>query len=254
MRYAVLQVVCVKQVPDTETRVKVAGDGRTLDPAGVTMILNPYDEYALEQALRVKEQEGAGEVVAISLGAAAVQTTLRTALAVGADRAIHLKSDVLSPDALAVATALAAAIRPLEPGIVWLGKQAVDGDGAQVGPMLATLLGRPCVTVLARFELTGTTAKVEREIEGGREVVEVPLPAVFTTDKGLNEPRYASLKGIMAAKKKSLEERVVNLGPAHLERMAFELPPARKAGRIVGEGAAAIPELVRVLREEAKVL
>jgi electron transfer flavoprotein beta subunit len=120
--------------------------------------------------------------------------------------------------------------------------------------MLATLLDLPCVSVVARFEIDGARAKVEREIEGGREVVEVPLPAVFTTDKGLNEPRYASLKGIMAAKKKPLEERAVNLGPAHLERMAFELPPARKAGRIVGEGAAAIPELVRVLREEAKVL
>ena len=120
--------------------------------------------------------------------------------------------------------------------------------------MLATLLDRPCVSVVAKFELTGHTAKVAREIEGGREVVEVPLPAVFTTDKGLNEPRYASLKGIMAAKKKPLEERVVDLGPAHLERVAFELPPARKSGRIVGEGAGAIPELVRVLREEAKVL
>jgi electron transfer flavoprotein beta subunit len=120
--------------------------------------------------------------------------------------------------------------------------------------MLATLLDLPCVSVVAKFEIHGAHAKVEREIEGGREVVEVPLPAVFTTDKGLNEPRYASLKGIMAAKKKPLEERAVNLGPAHLERMAFELPPARKAGRIVGEGAAAIPELVRVLREEAKVL
>ena len=249
-----LQVVCIKQVPDTETRVKVAADGRSLDPTGVTLILNPYDEFALEQALRVKEQLGAGEVVAISLGGAGVQSTLRTALATGADRAIHLKCEVGAPDALAVAKALADAIRPLEPGIVWLGKQAVDDDGAQVGPMLATLLERPCVSVVAKFELAGQTVKLEREIEGGREVVESPLPVVLTTDKGLNEPRYASLKGIMAAKKKPLEERVVDLGPAHLVRESFELPPARKAGRIVGEGAGAIPELVRVLREEAKVL
>jgi electron transfer flavoprotein beta subunit len=249
-----LQVVCIKQVPDTETRVKVAADGKSLDPTGVTLILNPYDEFAVEQALRVKEQLGAGEVVAISLGPAGVQTTLRTALATGADRAIHLRCDAAAPDALAVAKALADAIRPLAPGIVWLGKQAVDDDGAQVGPMLATLLDLPCVSVVAKFELNGAQANVEREIEGGREVVEVPLPAVLTTDKGLNEPRYASLKGIMAAKKKPLEERAVDLGPAHLERVAFELPPARKGGRIVGEGAAAIPELVRVLREEAKVL
>jgi electron transfer flavoprotein beta subunit len=250
----VLQVVCIKQVPDTETRVKLAADGRSLDPAGVTMILNPYDEFAVEAALRVKEQLGAGEVVVVSLGGAAVQTTLRNALAMGADRAVHVKCEVIAPDALAVAKALADVIRPLEPGIVWLGKQAVDDDGAQVGPMLATLLGRPCVSVLAKFELNGNTAKVEREIEGGREQLDVPLPAVFTTDKGLNEPRYASLKGIMAAKKKVIEERAVDLGAPHLERIALELPPARKGGRIVGEGVGAVAELVKALREEAKVL
>jgi electron transfer flavoprotein beta subunit len=249
-----LQVVCVKQVPDTETRVKLAADGRSLDPAGVTMILNPYDEFALEQALRVKEQTGAGEVVAISLGGAAVQTTLRNALAMGADRAILLMSNVSSPDPLAVAKALANAIRPLDAALVWLGKQAMDDDAAQVGPMLATLLGRPCVSVLAKFELSGTTANVEREIEGGRELVQVPLPAVLTTDKGLNEPRYASLKGIMAAKKKVIEERAVDLGAPHLERLALELPPPRAGGRIVGEGVAAVPALLKALREEAKVL
>ncbi len=248
-----LQVVCIKQVPDTETRVKVGADGKSLDPTSVTMVLNVYDEFAVEQALRVKEAAGAGEVVVISLGGPAVQTTLRNALAMGADRAIHLKADAV-PDALACAKALADAIAPLNADIVWLGKQAVDDDGAQVGPMLATLLGRPCVSVIAKFELNGSTAKVEREIEGGRELLDVPLPAVFTTDKGLNEPRYASLKGIMAAKKKPLEEKAVDLGAPHLERLTFELPPARKAGRIVGEGVAAVPELIKALREEAKVL
>jgi electron transfer flavoprotein beta subunit len=202
----------------------------------------------------VKEQTGAGEVVAISLGGAAVQTTLRNALAMGADRAILLMSNVSSPDPLAVAKALADAIRPLDAALVWLGKQAMDDDAAQVGPMLATLLGRPCVSVLAKFELSGTTANVEREIEGGRELVQVPLPAVLTTDKGLNEPRYASLKGIMAAKKKVIEERVVDLGAPHLERLALELPPPRAGGRIVGEGVAAVPALLKALREEAKVL
>ncbi len=253
-RFPLLQVVCIKQVPDTETRVKVAADGRSLDPAGVTMILNPYDEFAVEQALRVREKLGAGEVVAIAVGGAGVQTTLRNVLAMGADRAIHLKSDTPQADGLSVARALADAIRPLEPGLVWLGKQAVDDDAAQVGPMVATLLGRPCVTVVATFELDGQSAQVEREIEGGREQVTVALPAVLTTDKGLNEPRYASLKGIMAAKKKTIEERATDLGKPSLERVALELPPARKPGRIVGEGVGAIPELVRALREEAKVL
>ena len=249
-----LQVVCIKQVPDTETRVKVAADGRTLDPTGVTWVMNPYDEFAVEGALQVKEKLAAGEVVVISLGGAGVQTTLRNALAMGADRAIHLKCDTPSPDSLAVAKALAAAIRDLGAQLVWLGKSAMDDDAAQVGPMLAELLSLPCATVAASFTLDGAVAKIEREIEGGREQVELPLPAIVTCDKGLNQPRYPSLKGIMAAKKKTIEERATELGGAHLEIVALELPPARAAGRIVGEGAAAVPELVRALREEAKVI
>ena len=164
-----IQVVCIKQVADTETRVKVSGDGRTLDPAGVTWILNPYDEFAVEQALRVKEAQGSGEVVVVSLGGVGVQTTLRNALAMGADRAIHLRTDIPSPDGLAVARAIAAEIRPLGPGLVWCGRQAVDDDAAQVGPMLAELLGLPCVTSIATFELSGDAAVVERDIEGSEE-------------------------------------------------------------------------------------
>jgi len=253
-RCRLLQVVCVKQVPDTETRVKVAGDGRTLDPAGVTWIINPYDEFAIEAALQLKEKLGAGEVVVISLGGAGVQTAIRGALAMGAYRAIHLKTDTVAPDPLSVARALAAAIRDLDPGLVWLGKQAVDDDAAQVGPMIAEMLGRPCATMAVSFELDGQTAKVAREIEGGQELVELPLPAVITADKGLNQPRFASLKGIMAAKKKPIEERPADLGAPALETVSLQLPASRAAGRIVGEGVAAVPELVRVLREEAKVI
>jgi len=250
----VIQVVCIKQVADTETRVKVAADKRTLDPAGVTWVLNPYDEYAIEQALRVKEQAGEGEVVVISVGGAGVQTTLRNALAMGADRAVHLRTDAAAPDPLAAARALAAEIQALGPGIVWCGRQAVDDDAAQVGPMLAELCGLPCVTYVAKFELSGSTAVAERDIEGGREVIDVTLPAVFTADKGLNEPRYASLKGIMAAKKKPIEEKPAALGDANLEIVSLELPPARAAGKIVGQGAEAAPELARLLREEAKLI
>jgi electron transfer flavoprotein beta subunit len=251
--FPVIQVVCIKQVADTETRVKVGSGGTWLDPAGVTWILNPYDEFAVEQALRLKEKLGAGEVIVISLGAAQVQTTLRNALAMGADRAIHLKHDGTA-DPLQVARALAAAIRPLAPRIVWFGRQAVDDDGAQVGPMTAELLDLPCVTSIAAFELNGEVATVERDIEGGREVIEATLPAAFTTDKGLNEPRYASLKGIMAAKKKPIDEAPAELGAPGLEAVALELPAARAAGRIVGQGVEGANELVRVLREEAKVL
>ena len=135
-----LQVVCIKQVPDTETRVKVGADGKTLDPAGVTWVLNPYDEFAIEGALRLREKQGAGEVVAVSLGGPGVQTTLRNALALGADRAIHLKTDAVAPDPLAVARALAAELGGLPADLIWFGKQAVDDDQAQVGPMVAELL------------------------------------------------------------------------------------------------------------------
>jgi electron transfer flavoprotein beta subunit len=250
----VLQAVCVKQVADTETRVKVGADGKTLDPAGVTWILNPYDEFALEQALRIREKSGSGEVVAVSLGGAAVQTTLRNALAMGADRAVHLKVEGAPPDSLAVAKALAAELAALSPGLVWFGKQAVDDDAAQVGPMVATLMGLPCVTVVAAMELNGESATVEREIEGGREVVEVTLPAVLAAEKGLNEPRYASLKGIMAAKKKTIDEKPAALGEPNLEVVALKLPAARGAGKVVGQGRDAVDELVRLLREEAKVI
>jgi electron transfer flavoprotein beta subunit len=249
----VLQVVCIKQVADTETRVKVAADGKSLDPAGVTWILNPYDEFALEQALAVREKHGAGEVVVVSLGGVTVQTTLRNALAMGADRAIHLRAD-RAMDSLAVSRALAAEIGPLKPDLIWLGRQAVDDDAAQVGPMLAELLDLPCVTVIAHFDWDGSNAVVEREIEGGREVVEVTPPAVFTTDKGLNQPRYASLKGIMAAKKKPIDEKSAAASEPALEVVSLELPKPRGAGRVVGQGVAAIPDLIRALREEAKVI
>jgi electron transfer flavoprotein beta subunit len=253
----VLQVVCIKQVADTETRVKVAADGRTLDPAGVTWILNPYDEFALEQALRIREATGSGEVVALSLGGAGVQTTLRNALAIGADRAIHLRTDTPQPDALQVARAIVDELKtaPLTgASLLWFGKQAVDDDAAQVGPMVAELLGHPCVTVVAAMTLEGDRAVVEREIEGGREVVEVTLPAVLAADKGLNEPRYASLKGIMAAKKKPIEEKPVTLAAPALEVISLALPPPRAPGRIVGQGVNGVQELVRVLRDEAKVI
>jgi electron transfer flavoprotein beta subunit len=249
-----LQVVCIKQVADTETRVRVGADGKTLDPAGVTWIMNPYDEFALEQALRIREAQGSGEVAVVSLGGAGVPTTLRNALAMGADRAIHLKTDTVQPDSLQVARALAKALQPLGAQLVWFGKQAVDDDAAQVGPMVAEMLDLPCVTVVAAMELKDGAAVVEREIEGGREIVEVTLPAVLAADKGLNEPRYASLKGIMAAKKKPIAESAADLGAPALELVSLALPSARAPGRVVGQGAAAVPELVRLLREEARVI
>ncbi len=246
--------VCIKRVPDSETRVRIASDGRSLDEAGVKFILNPYDEFAVEEALRRKERAGGGEVVVVSLGPAAAQETIRTALAMGADRGVLLQADRIPADGLQVAKALAAELEDGGYDLILFGKMAIDDYNHQVGPMVAELLGLPCVTAIAHLEVENGKGVAEREIEGGVEVVEFPLPAVLTADKGLNEPRYPALKGIMAAKKKPLETKPAAPGAGGLEVVALTPPSERKAGKIVGEGAAAVPELIRLLREEAKVL
>jgi len=246
--------VCIKRVPDSETRVKIAPDGKSIDEAGVKFILNPYDEFAVEEALRRKEKAGVGEVVVIALGPAAAQETIRTALAMGADRGVLLQADRIPADGLQAATALAAELKAGGYDLILFGKMAIDDYNHQVGPMVAELLDLPCVTTVAHLEIENGKGTAEREIEGGVEVVEFPLPAVLTTDKGLNEPRYPALKGIMAAKKKPLEVKPTTLAAGGLDVLALMPPPERQAGKIVGEGAAAVAELVRLLREEAKVL
>ena len=248
--------VCVKRVPATDTRIRVAADGRSLEPQGVEFVLNPYDEFALEEGLRLREKAGSGEVVVLTLGPSEAQKELRTCLAMGADRAILLKDDAMgSRDGFAIASILAAALKNLSFDLLLFGKQAVDSDGAQVGPMTAALLRLPCVAEVVKVEvLEGKRLVAEREVEGGREVVEATLPCALTAQKGLNEPRYASLKGIMAAKKKPIEEPPFETVESRLSILEMSLPSPRPAGRIVGRGAAAVPELVRLLREEAKVL
>jgi electron transfer flavoprotein beta subunit len=247
-------VVCLKQVPDSETRVKVSADGRGVDLSGVSMVVNPYDEYAVEAGLQLKQAAGAGEVALLTVGPAGAATVMRKALAMGADRAVLLKTDGAEGDGRSVSVALAAQLKKMAPDLVLFGKQAIDDDGAQVGPRVAELLGLPCVTVVTALEVAGGRVRAEREIEGGLEVCECALPAVITTQKGLNTPRYGSLKEIMAAKKKPLEELDTTLEPAGLTVSAVKQPAARKAGRMVGQGADAVPELVRALREEARVI
>jgi electron transfer flavoprotein beta subunit len=246
--------VCIKRVPDSETRVKIGPDGKSLDEAGVKFVLNPYDEFAVEEALKRREAAGSGEVVVVALGPPAAQETIRTALAMGADRGVLLQTDRIPADGLEAARVLAAELKGSAWDLILCGKMAIDDYNHQVGPMLAELLGLPCVTCVAHLELGDGKGVAEREIEGGLEVVEFPIPAVLTTDKGLNEPRYPALKGIMAAKKKPLEVKPVTCGSGGLEILALLPPPERKEGRVVGEGAGAVVELVRLLREEAKVL
>ncbi len=246
--------VCIKRVPDTETRVRVASDGASIDEGGVKFIVNPYDEFAIEEALQRKEKAGGGEVVVVTLGTEAAQETIRGALAMGADRGVLLKAERIPADALAVAKALAAELKDGGYDLILFGKLAVDDYNHAVGPMVAELLELPCVTAIAKLELEGGSGVAEREIEGGVEVVAFQLPAVLTAEKGLNTPRYPALKGIMAAKKKPIDVKPAALGEARLAVTALSLPPERQAGRILGEGPDVVPELVRLLRTEAKVL
>jgi electron transfer flavoprotein beta subunit len=246
--------VCIKRVPDSETRIKIAADGRSIDESGVKFVLNPYDEFAVEEGLRRKEAAGSGEVVVISLGGDAAQETMRTALAMGADRGVLLKTERPPLDPLPAARALAAELKDGGYDLVLFGKVAIDDSNHAVGPMVAELLGLPCVSAVARLELADGQGTAEREVEGGVEVVEFPLPAVITAEKGLNEPRYPALKGIMAAKKKPLEVKPVSLEAGGLEVLELAPPPERQAGRILGEGPDAVPALVGALHNEAKVL
>ncbi len=254
--------VCVKQVPDTETRVRIADGGKGIVESDVNWVVSPYDEFAIEEALKIKEAKG-GEVVLVSVGPDRVQSALRNGLAMGADSAVHLKDAAFEGlDPLGTARVLAAAIKPLGADLVLCGQQGVGGDHSQVPGLLAELLDLPQVTMAVKIELGDGQAKVEREVEGAREVWETSLPAVVSAQKGLNEPRYASLKGIMAAKKKTIEAKdaaALGLDAAALAPRAvvgaLELPPARQAVRMIeGDADTQVKELLRLLHEEAKVI
>lgn len=244
--------VCIKRVPDTESRIRIADDGNSIDPTGVKYVVGPYGEFALETALRLREAAGEGEVVVISVGAAAAEQ-LRAGLAMGADRAILLKGEP-GMDGLATARALAAELNEIGADLVLTGMKATDDDQQQVGPMIATLLGIPCITVVASLDLADGRIEAHREVDGGVEHVESSLPAVVSITKTGYDPRLASLKGIMAARKKPFEEKDAQLGESRIRLLGLTYPPERPEGRIVGNGADAVPELVRLLREEARVI
>lgn len=252
--------VCVKQVPDTETKVRLKPDGSGVDEAGVKWVLNPYDEYAVEEAIKIKEKTSA-TVIVFSLGPSRCTEALRTALAMGADEARLIETD-LSLDGSAVAQMMAAAIKK-EGGfdLVLAGKISIDQNAASFGPTLGALLDWPHLSFINKLTLDGQQAVAEREIEGGdREVYDVTLPAVFTANKGLNQPRYASLPGIMKAKKKPL----VSMTLAELDfsdemvktvSHSFELPAEKPPVKILqGEIESQVKELVDILREQEKVL
>ncbi len=261
-------IVCLKQVPDTETQIKIAPDGKSIVKDDIKWIMNPYDEFGVEEALRIKEKMG-GEVTVVGLGPKRVTETIRTALAMGADKGILITDDALEgSDSLAVAKALAAAIKDLPYDLIFTGQRGIDDDLGLVGASLAEFLGIPHVSLVVKVEVAedGKSVKVHRPVEGQTLVIESPTPVLLTAQKGLNEPRYASLPGIMKAKKKPLEEKSLadlGLDPSEFGEGARKLkileltpPPERKAGKIV-EGETPqekAAELARLLHEEANVI
>jgi electron transfer flavoprotein beta subunit len=246
-------LVPVKRVIDFNVKVRVRPDGTGVETANVKMSMNPFDEIAIEEAVRLKEKSVATEVIAVTCGVAACQETLRTALAIGADRAILVETDVeLQP--LAVAKLLKALVDKEQPRLVILGKQAIDDDANQTGQMLAALLDWPQATFASKVDVAGEAVTVKREVDGGLETIVMKLPAIVTTDLRLNEPRYATLPNIMKAKKKPLETTNpaalgVDVAP-RLATLRVVEPPKRKGGGKVAD----VAELVSKLRNEAKVL
>ncbi|HTW86804.1 MAG TPA: electron transfer flavoprotein subunit beta/FixA family protein [Candidatus Binataceae bacterium] len=246
-------LVPVKRVPDPATTIRVLPDGSGIATDNVKWVINPFDEIAIEEALRIKEKQGSGEIVMCSIGQASWQEQLRTGLAMGADRAILVKSD--QPlDTLAIARILVKVASDEKPELVILGKQAIDDDSNQVGQMMAEMLRWPQATFASKIEFADGKCTVTREVDGGLETIAFPLPAVITTDLRLNEPRYASLPGIMKARKKELKEIAaeslgIDLAP-RLKLKRLTAPPKREAGRKVESAA----ELVGLLHSEAKVI
>ncbi len=246
--------VCIKRVPSTTARIKVGGDGKSIDETGVEFVLNPYDEFAVEEALRQAEKAPGSMVTVITFGPEAAGKELRGCLAMGAHEALHVTADATPRDALATAKVLAAAIATTSPDLVLFGRQAIDGDQGQVGLMVATLLQMPALPDVVKLAIDGGTAKAEREVEGAIERHELPLPCVLTCNKGLNEPRLPNMKGIMAAKKKVIATAAPAAAATTTTVQSLELPAERAAGKIVGEGAAAVPALLQLLRDEAHAL
>lgn len=261
-------IVCLKQVPDTETQIKVGSDGKSIVTDDIKWVMNPYDEHGVEEALRIKEKFG-GEVTVVGLGPKRVTESIRTALAMGADKGILVSDEALEgSDSLAVAKALAAAIKELDYDLIFSGQRGVDDDMGVVGANIAELLDIPQLSVIDKVEVAedGKSVKVNRPIEGSILVIESPLPALITAQKGLNEPRYASLPGIMKAKKKPFDEKTLSdlgldaaefgEGARKVKVLEITPPPAREAGKIV-EGETPQEKaagLAKLLHDEAKVI
>ncbi len=260
--------VCIKQVPSTESKIRPASDGKDIDRSGLSYVVNPYDEFGVEEALKIKEQLGEGTVTAISIGPEKVSDALRTCLAVGVDQAIHIQDDAIhGSDGFTIARILSAALQKENYDIIFFGRQAIDDDSGAIGVFVAELMGLPHAAGINKLEIhpEDRRAVAHRQIEGATEIVETPLPALFTCQKELNEPRYASLPGIMKAKQKPLtvwglsdlgiDPATVGATQARITVDQITSPPVRTTGKIIeGNASEAVSELVSLLREEVKIV
>lgn len=241
-------VVCLKRVPDSTARIQIGPDGKRINPDGIDYVISTYDEFAVEEALKLREKHG-GEVVAVMVDPDGHEQVLRKALAMGVDRGVLIKGG--DPfDGAAVAEILAATLKEMTFDLCLFGKQSIDSDSYQVPAMVAHRLGLPRATVVNKLEMGVGSVRVHRQIEGAEEVYELKTPCIIAAQKGLNEPRFPSLKGIMAAKKKPIDKKDAPAVEARLAVLKMEPPPARPSGRIVG----GVAELLKLLREEAKVI
>ncbi len=245
-------LVCISQVPDTTTKVAVGADGKTIDKTGVKFILNPYDEFTIEEGLRLREKFS-GTVTALTVGGESAKEILRTALAMGVDKAVIVK-DEAKDDSYSVAVNIAEYARSQSPDVVIVGRQSIDYDSFGMASMVGELLGMPSISVVSSWSIDGSNVTAERDIEGGKEVVQASLPCVISAQKGLNDPRYPKLPDIMKAKSKPIEERASVAGGFRVETIAMELPQSKRVGKILGDTDGDIAELVRLLHEEAKVI
>lgn len=247
-------LICVKRVPDTASKIKIGADGKAIEAGDIEFITSPYDEYAMELAVQIKEKGANIELVVVSVGPADTEKILRNCLAMGADRSILIETAKDLKDPYVIAQALATTITQEKPDLLFLGIKAVDYDNAQVGGLLSAMLKLPFIDGAITCEIQGTTVKSKTEVEGGHQFVQTQIPCVLAINKGSVEPRISSLINIRKARQKELKKIPAQLATPTFEVVKLELPPQRKGGKIVGQGADAVPELFRLLREEAKVV
>lgn len=245
-------LVCISQVPDTTAKIQVSGDGKSIEKTGIKFILNPYDEFAIEEGLRLRERFG-GTVTALTVGPETSKEILRTALAMGVDKAGIVKTDDIL-DSYNVAENIAGYAKSISPDLVIFGRQSIDFDSSGMAPMVAEMLDLPSISVVSSWNIENNSITAERDIEGGKEVLTCSIPCVISAQKGLNDPRYPKLPDIMKAKSKPIEEIASCHGSALVSLTSMALPSSKRVGMIVGDSEAEIASIVTALHEQAKVI